>query len=97
MRGLKLSEDVRPVTDLKSHGGEIVRQVTETGRPVVLSKHGRAVAVVLSVSEYEELQELADRSELQKAVDEAERQIREGKTVPHEEVLELLNRWADGE
>jgi len=38
---LKLSEDIRPVTDLKSHGAEIVRDVT-SGRTVVLIRHGRA-------------------------------------------------------
>lgn len=85
------------MTDLRSHAAEIVRQVTQTGRPVVLSKHGRAVAVVISVSEYEDLRELAERSALQKAVDDADRQIRAGELVPHEEVLELLNRWAERE
>jgi prevent-host-death family protein len=97
MRAFKLSEAVRPVSDLKAHGGEIVRQVTETGQPVVLSRHGRAVAVVLSVAEYEALQDMADRTELQKGVEEAERDIAEGRTVPHDEVMALLRRWAGGE
>ena len=43
MNAIRLSQDIRPVTDLKAHGAELVRQVTVEGRPVVLSRHGRAV------------------------------------------------------
>ena len=82
MRALKLSEDIRPVTDLKSHGADIIRQV-ENGRAVVLSKHGRAVAVVVSVEEYEDLQESADRFALQRAVEEAEAELDAGQGVSH--------------
>jgi prevent-host-death family protein len=82
MRTLKLSEDIRPVTDLKSHGADIIRQV-ENGRAVVLSKHGRAVAVVVSVEEYENLQESAERYALQRAVEEAEAELDAGQGVSH--------------
>ncbi len=90
MRALKLSEDIRPVTDLKSHGAEIIRQI-EAGRAVVLSRHGRAVAVVVSVEEYEGLQESADRLALQRAVEVAEAEIAAGKGVPHADVK---RKWA---
>lgn len=86
---LKLSEDIRPVTDLKSHGAEIVRDVTG-GRTVVLSRHGRAVAVMLAVTEYEGLVAAAERAVLQRAVDEAEREISAGQGVPHATVQQRL-------
>jgi prevent-host-death family protein len=82
MRAFKLSQDVRPVTDLKSHGAEIIRQVEEGGT-VVVSKHGRAVAVVLSIGEYESLQETADQAALLRAVEEAEAEIASGLGIPH--------------
>jgi len=86
---LKLSEDIRPVTDLKSHGAEIVRDVTN-GRTVVLSRHGRAVAVMLAVAEYEGLVAAAAQPAMQRAVDEAEREIAAGQGVPHAIVRERL-------
>ena len=89
MNGLRLSEDIRPVTDLKSSGAEIIRSV-EGGRTVVLSKHGRAVAVVVPVGEYEELREAAEHSALQRAVDEAERELEAGLGIPHEVVRQRL-------
>jgi prevent-host-death family protein len=85
MNALKLSEDIRPVTDLKSHGADIVRHA-ESGRAVVLSRHGRAVAVVLSVAEYEHLAESAGRAELQRAVDQGNRELEAGLGSTHTEV-----------
>lgn len=85
MRAFKLSQDIRPVTDLKSHGADIIRQVEEGGT-VVVSKHGRAVAVVLSIEEYESLQESADQAALLRAVEEAEAEIANGRGIPHSEM-----------
>ncbi len=53
MTHLTISRDIRPISDLKAKGSEIVTQVANTGRPVVLTRHGRGVAVVLAVDEYE--------------------------------------------
>ena len=96
MRALKLSEDIRPVTDLKSHGAEIIRQV-EGGHAVVLSKHGRAVAVVLSVEEYEDLQEVSERMRLQRAVEEAEAEFDAGKGISHSEMKKRLAALTHGQ
>ncbi|MCP4656524.1 MAG: type II toxin-antitoxin system Phd/YefM family antitoxin [bacterium] len=38
---LQISEDIRPISELKSKGSEIVTQVIEKHRPVVLTRHGR--------------------------------------------------------
>src|SRR5687768_3318470 len=96
MPALRLSQDIRPVTDLKAHGAEIVRQVGETHRPVVLSRHGRAVAVVRYVEEYGGLQDAAGRAELQAAVEEAEGEIAGGRSIPGDVVKRQLKTWADG-
>jgi prevent-host-death family protein len=49
----KFSEDVIPLTDLKTNPGKVVRHVSETRRPALLTSRGRGVAVVQSLSEYE--------------------------------------------
>jgi prevent-host-death family protein len=90
MRAIKVAEDVKPLSDLKTRAGDIVRQAEETGRPVIITRHGRGVAVVLSVAAYDEFQALAARVRLQRAIAEAERDVAEGRTVPHEEVVA---RW----
>ena len=50
---VKFSEDVVPLTDLKVNPGRVVRQATETHRPVLLTSRGRGVAVVQSVADFE--------------------------------------------
>jgi len=54
---IKFSEDIVPLTDLKINPGRIVRQVSETHRPVLLTSRGRGVAVVQSITDYEQAQE----------------------------------------
>ena len=91
---LKVSEDLRPLSDLKSRASDIVRQVSETGRPVVLTRHGRGVAVVLSIDVFEEFQQAMHRVALQRAVEDAESDLATGNQVAHEEVKTKLERWA---
>jgi len=49
----KFSEDIVPLGDLKVNPGKIVRQAGQTGRPVLLTNHGRGVAVVQALAEFE--------------------------------------------
>jgi antitoxin YefM len=86
MAQLTISRDIRPISDLKAKGSEIVTQAADTGRPVVLTRHGRGVAVVLSVDEYERLQQTAERAALAAALREGERDVEAGRTLTHEEM-----------
>ncbi|MHB1529508.1 MAG: type II toxin-antitoxin system Phd/YefM family antitoxin [Acidiferrobacteraceae bacterium] len=54
---IKFSEDLVPLTDLKMNPGRVVRHTTEVHRPVLLTSRGRGVAVVQSVSDYENAEE----------------------------------------
>ena len=56
-RAVRFSEDVVPLGDLKVNPGKVVRHADETGRPVLLTSHGRGVAVVQGLSEFESAQE----------------------------------------
>jgi prevent-host-death family protein len=57
---VKFSEDVVSLGDMKVNPGKVVRRVDETGRPVLLTSHGRGVAVVQALAEYEAAQEERD-------------------------------------
>ncbi len=50
---MKFSEDVVPLTDLKVNPGRVVKHAAEAHRPVLLTRGGRGVAVMQSVSDYE--------------------------------------------
>ena len=96
MNAIRLSQDLRPVTDRKALGAELVRQVTVEGRPVVLSRHGRAVAVLVGVEEYEAMQDQLARADLARAVAQAEAELDAGGGVPHAEAAARLQKLIDG-
>ena len=76
---VKFSQDVVPLGDMKVNPGKIVRRVDETGRPVLLTSHGRGVAVVQSLSEYEAAQ---DEREFMRAVVAGLADIDAGRVTP---------------
>ena len=57
---VRFSEDVVPLGDMKVNPGRVVRRIDETGRPVLLTSHGRGVAVIQALGEFEAAQEERD-------------------------------------
>jgi prevent-host-death family protein len=53
----KFSEDVIPLTDLKTNPGRVMKHVSDAHRPVLLTSRGRGVAVVQSIADYEQTEE----------------------------------------
>jgi prevent-host-death family protein len=84
---VKFSEDVVPLGDLKVNPGRVVRRVDETGRPVLLTSHGRGVAVVQGLSQFEAVQEERD---FMRAVVAGLADIDAGRTVSLDEVKREL-------
>ena len=77
--GVRFSQDVIPVTNLKTNPGRVVKQVAETHRPVLLTSRGRGVAVVQSVTEFETAEE--ERA-FMRAVVEGLSDLEKGHEVP---------------
>lgn len=51
---MKLSTNVRPISYLKSHAAEVVKDITETGEPMLITQNGEARLIVMDVSTYEQ-------------------------------------------
>lgn len=90
MAQLSIGEDIHPISELKSKAGEIVLQASRTGRPIVLTRHGRGVAVLLSVEEYERLYRAANHEALLAALQQGEDDFDEGRVLSHET---LRTKW----
>ena len=54
---IRFSEDVVPLTDMKTNPGRVVRHAAESHRPVLLTRRGRGIAVLQSVTDYEAAEE----------------------------------------
>ena len=76
--GIKFSEDIVPLSNLKVNPGRVVSQVDVTHRPVLLTNRGRGVAVVQSLKDYETE---AEERDFLKAVVQGLVDVEEGRTV----------------
>lgn len=82
MHPLKLDEDIRPLSEFRARVASFVKQVNDTGRPMVLTQHGRGVAVLVDIREFEAMRE---RLALLEDIAVAEAQIAAGQVMSHEE------------
>jgi antitoxin YefM len=80
MPNIKLTEDVRPLSEFRSNVAAVVNQVRDTKRAVILTQHGRSAAVLLDVGCYEKLLE---EVQLLRDVRAAEIEIARGKGISH--------------
>jgi prevent-host-death family protein len=54
---MKFSTQVKPISYLKSHAAEIVKEISESGEPMLITQHGEAKLVVMDVRAYEQQEE----------------------------------------
>jgi len=54
---VKFSEDIVPLTDIKTNPGRFVRQTNDSHRPILLTSRGRGVAIMQSLEDYEQAEE----------------------------------------
>lgn len=54
---INLAEDIKPISDFRANAAVLLKQIQETGRPLVLTQHGRSAAILVDVKSYQELLE----------------------------------------
>ena len=91
MYRIQLDKDVHPVSEFRANTTGLLREVNTTGRPILLTQHGKGSAVVMSVNEYEKIQE---ELETFRDIRTAQEEIAAGKGVSHEDAgSHLLSRF----
>jgi antitoxin YefM len=81
---LNIREQIRPVTDFRKNTARLLKQLKEDHQPVILTQRGRGVAVIIDVATYERLDY---EQHLRSAVREGLNELRQGRVVPHKEVI----------
>ena len=84
---MKLSSQIKPISYLKAHAAEIVRNLAEQREPLVITQNGEAKVVIQDIESYEQTQETMA---LLKILALGMRQIEEGKVLPAEDVIKRL-------
>jgi len=88
---MKYSSQIKPISYLKSHAAEIVKEISESREPMLITQNGEAKLVVMDVKSYEEYEETLA---LLKALALGNREIEQGKFRPAEEVFTDLDKAA---
>jgi prevent-host-death family protein len=81
---MKISRDIKPITYLKSRASDLLRQINETHRPVVITQNGEPRAVLQDPESYENMRNAIG---LLKLISLGEKDIKEGKSKSQEEVF----------
>jgi len=86
---MKPSEDIRPITYMKTRSKELVEAVAAHGRPMVITQKGEAKVVVLDVGSYER-----DRATLLllKLLSQGVQEAKARHTVDHDTLMNRLER-----
>jgi len=86
---MKYSTQIKPISYLKSHAAQVVRDIAESQEPMLITQNGEAALVVMDVRSYEQREETLA---LLKLLAMGEREIEQGHFRDADEVMAELER-----
>ena len=87
MQRLKIDQDIRSLSEVRTGIANFIKQVHDTKRPVIITQHGKGVAVLLDAHVYEAMQE---KLELLADVQISLNQLEDRQGVSHEDAKERI-------
>jgi prevent-host-death family protein len=92
---IDLNRDIQSLSSFKRKTSDFLRQLKETGEPVVLTINGKAELVVQDTASYQKLLEIAERAEEIEALRISVEEMKAGKGRPIEELFAELQQFID--
>ncbi len=87
MKRLRVDEDIRPMSEFRTGIASFLKQIHDTKRPLIITQHGRGVAVLLDAGEYEAMQE---KIEILQDIQTSVGQIEAGLGIDHRHAKEAV-------
>lgn len=84
-----LKEDIKPISYVKAHTADTMKQVNATQRPIFVTQNGEAKAVIMDTESYEKLIKAVG---LFKLVAQGEKDILNGKYVEQDKAFEEVEQ-----
>jgi prevent-host-death family protein len=81
---MKLSSQIKPISYLKAHAAEIIRNLGEQQEPMIITQNGEAKVVIQDIESYENMQQTMA---LLKILAIGMHQVEEGKVLPADKVV----------
>ncbi len=86
---MSLKKDIRPITYLKANAADLLKQVNETQRPIIITQNGEPRAVLQDPKSYEDMRYALG---LLKLISQGEDDIRKGKFRSQDEVFSRIGK-----
>ncbi|WP_027360798.1 type II toxin-antitoxin system Phd/YefM family antitoxin [Desulforegula conservatrix] len=87
MQRLRINDDIKPLSEIRTGIANFIKQVHNTKRPLIITQHGKSVAVLIDATEYEAMQE---KIELLTDVQTSINQIENGLGIDHVDAMEKV-------
>jgi prevent-host-death family protein len=89
---MKIEHRVKPVSYLKAHCAEIMRELSEGGPPMIITQNGEAKAVLQDIGSFEQAQETLA---LLKLLAMSQADVAAGRLAPVEGLADRICQTAD--
>lgn len=86
---MKLSTSVKPISYLKAHASELIRDITNTRRTLVVTHNGEAKVVIQDIRTYERMQETLA---MLKMLTRSKHNVKRGKIKSMDDAFSKLER-----
>jgi prevent-host-death family protein len=86
---INLVEDIKPISYVKAHTADVLKQIEEKNNPVVITQNGEARAVLMNVNYY---QNIMDAINLLKILSIGENDIKNGRIISEEEMDKRIEK-----
>ncbi len=86
---MNISTDIKPVSFLKSKSADLLKQINETHRPVIITQNGEPRAVIQDPQSYENMRNAIG---ILKLVSQGEEDIKNGRTKNQDKVFSSLEK-----
>jgi prevent-host-death family protein len=87
MQKIKIDQDIRSLSEVRNGMATFIKQVHDTKRPVIITQHGKGVAVLLDANEFEAMQE---KIELLSDIQTSLNQLEKGEGISHKDAKEKV-------
>ncbi len=84
---MQITSDIKPITYLKSKAADLLNQINDTRRPVIITQHGEPRAVLQDPKSYENMRNAIG---ILKVLSQGESDIKNGKVKSQEEVFKNI-------
>ena len=86
---MNISSDIKPVSFLKSHAADILKQINDTHRPIVITQNGVPRGVLQDPESYDNMRKAIG---LLKLISQGEEDIKQGNTKTQSKVFKDIDK-----